>query len=147
MAPGPPVDLGGHHSPFSELDSLLAAIGQLASLPVLCQPLGTDINTLKAQREALKARKWKRGRGRNTKKREKVQTMKEGEMAELAERRERSEAERRELIRGAGAGVSTDKLVGKRRRKHADKTTLLNISISFQLPPPPFPKFILWFFA
>lgn len=59
--------------------------------------------------------------GRNTKKREKVQTMKEGEMAELAERRERSEAERRELIRGAGAGVSTDKLVGKRRRKQRTK--------------------------
>lgn len=57
------------------------------------QQLGTDIGALRRQQEALKS-------------------LKTGKMAELGERKEHVEGECKELIRGVGPNVSTEKLVG-----------------------------------
>ncbi|KAL3114470.1 hypothetical protein niasHT_019974 [Heterodera trifolii] len=78
-----------------ELDSdvaiLLADIQRVSAHDVLSQPLGTDVNALRAQQEVLKM-------------------LKNEEMSELADRKERTERECKELIKGVGPGISTDKL-------------------------------------
>jgi hypothetical protein len=78
---------------FSQISDLLAGIASLSASQQLSQPPASDILALSGQQESLKQ-------------------LKAGPQAQLAERRQALEAEGKELIRGAGPGVDTGKMVG-----------------------------------
>ncbi|KAI3410026.1 hypothetical protein GPALN_006390 [Globodera pallida] len=79
-----------------EVSALHAAIQHVSAHEVLSQPLGADANALRAQQEVLKM-------------------LKDGELSELADRKEKAAQECKELIKGVGTGVSTDTLEGHLR--------------------------------